>query len=192
MKLFKKVLAMALASALALTLLVGCGKDAGKTTFTVVDYLNDWSAMEGFGVTYKADTALDTNAKNVAAFVKQSGKSIDEFSSILGNVIHGYGASAEDKKLAADFAKAVGVTDETKDKYLYEVSYAVSDPKLTTDTAKDNFGFMQAQTLSFANEVNRVDKSKLEKTTYVGTTTAELDGQKYIVAVFRTAVKTAK
>ena len=190
MKLFKKVLAMALASALALTLLVGCGSDGGKGTFTIVDYLNDWSAMEGAGVTYKAATALDTNAKNVAAFVKQSGKSIDEFSSILGNVSHGYG-STEDKKLVADFAKAVGVTDETKDKYLYEVSYAVSDPKLTTDTAKDSFGLMQAQALSYANEVNgdSVDKSKLEKTTYVGTTTAELDGQKYIVAVFRTAVK---
>ena len=78
MKLFKKVLAIAMASALALTLLVGCGSD-GKGTFTIVDYMNDSAAMEGDDTTYKADTALDTNAKNVITVLQGlNAKSVDE------------------------------------------------------------------------------------------------------------------
>ena len=58
MKLFKKVLAMALASALALTLLVGCGGN-GKTTYTMVEYLNDYQKMHGSSQTFKAEASLD-------------------------------------------------------------------------------------------------------------------------------------
>ena len=98
MKLFKKVLAIAMASALALTLLVGCGKDNGKTTFTVVDYLNDTAAMYGEDVTFKADTALDTNAKNAVTVLQNSGaKTVEEISKEEGVSMSGRMASELEK-----------------------------------------------------------------------------------------------
>ena len=45
MKLFKKVLAAALAGVLALSVLTGCNNSAA--TVTMVDALNDWSKVYG-------------------------------------------------------------------------------------------------------------------------------------------------
>ena len=199
MKLLKKLLAAVTVTALALTMLTACGGD-GKTTFTVVDYLNDSAKMYGDNTTYKADTALDNDAKNVAAFVKSTGaKSVDELEEKLNN----------DEALMASFVKAAGVTAETKDKYFYQVGCMVTDPKLTTDAAKDNFGLLQAEMLKESmNKVNvpesikvydswggeehwygAIDETKLDTTTSVGTAELEVGGQKYLVAIFRTAVK---
>lgn len=193
MKLLKKLLAAVTVTALALTMLTACG--GGKTTFTVVDYLNDLSKVYGENVTFKADTALDNDAKNVAAFVKSTGaKSVNELQQKLNN----------DEVLVESLVKAAGVTAETKDKYRYQIGYAVSDPKLTTDAAKDNFGMEQAKMLAeMSDDVNipeaikvyddngwyRIDETKLDATTSVGTAELEVGGQKYMIAVFRTAVK---
>ena len=191
MKLFKKVLAIAMASALALTLLVGCGKDAGKTTFTIVDYLNDYAAMYGVDVTYKADTALDTNAKNAVTVLQNSGaKTVEE----LEKKVSG------DANLMAAVVKAVSGGDT---KNVYGIGYALTGQSYITDTAKDNAGFTQAAYLAdrskviyasdaAMNEDGRVDEDKLESTDYVGTATMSLGGKSYLVAVFRTAVKAAK
>lgn len=191
MKLFKKVLAIAMASALALTLLVGCGKDAGKTTFTVVDYLNDVAAMYGVDVTYKADTALDTNAKNAVTVLQNAGAKNEEE---LGNKL------GTDANLRNAFIKAVSGGDT---KNVYQIGYVLTGQSYITDAAKDNAGFSQAMDLTYHREVvyapdavkkdyNRVDGDKLESTTYVGTATMSLGGKSYLVAVFRTAVKAAK
>lgn len=191
MKLFKKVLAMALASALALTLLVGCGKDDGKTTFTVADYLNDYAAMYGWDVTYKADTALDTNAKNAVTVLQNSGaKTVEE----LEKKVNG------DANLMAAVVKAVSGGDT---KNVYGIGYALTGQSYITDTAKDNAGFTQAAYLADRSKVvyapaaamdedGRVDEDKLESTAYVGTATMSLGGKSYLVAVFRTALKAAK
>ena len=190
MKLFKKVLAMELASALALTLLVGCGGN-GKTTFTVVDYLNDTAAMYGEDGTFKADTALDTNAKNAVTVLQNAGaKNVEELGRKLGT----------DANLKNAFIKAVSGGDT---KNVYQISYVLTGQSYITDAAKDYAGFNQAMDLTYHREVvyasdavkkenNRLDEDKLESTAYVGTATMTLGGKSYLVAVFRTAVKAAK
>lgn len=193
MKLFKKVLAIAMASALALTLLVGCGKDNGKTTFTVVDYLNDTAAMYGEDGTFKADTALDTNAKNAVTVLQNSGaKTVEEFVEKL----------YDDDALRAAFIKAVSGGDT---KNVYQIGDALTGQSYITDVAKDYEGLHQAEWLfqtknrnvvyapnAVMDEDGRVDKDKVESTAYVGTATMSLGGKSYLVAVFRTALKAAK
>lgn len=195
MKLFKKVLAIAMASALALTLLVGCGKDNGKTTFTVVDYLNDSAAMYGEDGTFKADTALDTNAKNAVTVLQNSGaKTVDELVEKL----------YDDDALRAAFVKAVSGGDT---KNVYQIGNVLTGQSYITDAAKDYAGLYQAEWLfqtkdqdqnvvyapdAARDEDGRVDKDKLESTTYVGTATMTLGGKSYLIAVFRTAPKAAK
>lgn len=192
MKLFKKVLAMALASALALTLLVGCGKDNGKTTFTVVDYLNDTAAMYGEDGTFKADTALDTNAKNAVTVLQNSGaKTVEELLEKL----------YDDDALRAAFVKAVSGGDT---KNVYQIGDVLIQSYIT-DAAKDYEGLHQAELLfqtknrnvvyapdAVKKDYNRVDEDKLESTAYVGTATMSLGGKTYLVAVFRTAGKATK
>ena len=201
MKLFKKVLAMALASALALTLLVGCGSDGGKTTFTIVDYLNDSATLDGQNITYKADTALDTNAKNAVTVLQNVGaKDMDA----LIEAINKEGRNgATTKALAA----AVSGSDT---KNVYELAYAETNQKFVTDAGKESAGLYQAGNLystktwiSVPSEdfltqkygnygPTVVDETKVENTTYVGTATMSLGGKTYLVAVFRTAPKAAK
>lgn len=192
MKLFKKVLAIAMASALALTLLVGCGKDNGKTTFTVVDYLNDTAAMYGEDGTFKADTALDTNAKNAVTVLQNSGaKTVEELLEKL----------YDDDALRAAFVKAVSGGDT---KNVYQIGDVLIQSYIT-DAAKDYAGLHQAELLfqtknrnvvyapdAVKKDYNRVDEDKLESTAYVGTATMTLGGKTYLVAVFRTAPKAAK
>ena len=200
MKLFKKVLAIAMASALALTLLVGCGSD-GKGAFTVVDYLNDSATLDGENVTYKADTALDTNAKNAVTVLEGVGaKDMDA-------LIEAINKEGRDGKTAKALAAAVSGSDT---KNVYELAYAETNQKFVTDAGKESAGLYQAGNLystktwiSVPSEdflTSRygeygptvVDETKVESTTYVGTATMSLGGKSYLVAVFRTAPKTTK
>lgn len=201
MKLFKKVLAMALASALALTLLVGCGGN-GKTTYTLVEYLNDYQKMYGSSQAYKAEASLDANAKNVAELVKKSGaKSWNQLENKLRN----------DGKLYQDLLTAVGVNKDTAEKYVYQVSYTFvsSDPTTDlatkSDVANNQIGMLMDNVHNVSvpesvkvyqdwdtekeNWYGEVDETKLDSTYYMGTAELQLDTQKYLVAIFRTAVK---
>ena len=201
MKLFKKVLAMALASALALTLLVGCGSN-GKTTYTLVEYMNDYQKMSGISQTFKAEASLDANAKNVAELVKKSGaKTPYQFQNKLQN----------DEKLYQDLLTAVGVNKDTAEKYLYQVSYTFVSSDPTTDLATksdivlEQIGMLvhNVEDVSVPESVKvypdwdtgktnwhgDVDETKLDSTYYMGTAELQLGTQKYLIAVFRTAVK---
>lgn len=204
MKLFKKVLAMALASALALTLLVGCGGN-GKTTYTMVEYLNDYLKTHGISQTFKAEASLDANAKNVAELVKKSGaKTLYQFQNKVQN----------EEKLHQDFLTAVGVNKDTAEKYVYQVAYTFvsSDPTTDlatkSDVANDQIGTLMdnVNNVSAPESVKvyqdwdtekehwhgEVDETKLDSTYYMGTAELQLDTQKYLIAVFRIAVKAAK
>ncbi|MBD9241063.1 MAG: hypothetical protein EGQ64_01990 [Ruminococcaceae bacterium] len=195
MKLFKKVLAIAMASALALTLLVGCGKDAGKTTFTVVDYLNDAAKMHSIDLSFKADTSLDSVAKNAAAAIEKTPISLKEIDNRRNQDL-----TAAEKKILCE---AVGDTGANAEKYLYAISYSIVTSGFTTDAVKDMYALGQAEdllensmTLSIPDAAKdkdgNIDDKKVEMTAYVGTATMEQDGKTYLVAVFRIAVKAAK
>ena len=201
MKLFKKVLAMALASALALTLLVGCGGN-GKTTYTLVEYMNDYLKTHGISQNFKAEASLDANAKNVAELVKKSGaKNPYQFKNKLQS----------DEKLYEDLLTAVGVNKDTAEKYLYQVSYTFVSSDPTTDlatkpdVASDQIGMLMdsMRDVSVPESVKvypdggtywhgDVDETKLDSTAYMGTAELQLGTQKCLIAVFRTAVKAAK
>lgn len=201
MKLFKKVLAIAMASALALTLLVGCGGN-GKTTYTMVEYMNDYLKTHGISQNFKAEASLDANAKNVAELVKKSGaKNPYQFKNKLQS----------DEKLYEDLLTAVGVNKDTAEKYLYQVSYTFVSSDPTTDLAtKSDVANDQIEMLmqsvedvsvpesvkvyqDWDTEKERwqgdVDETKLDSTYYMGTAELQFGTQKYLVAVFRTAVK---
>lgn len=192
MKLFKKVLAIAMASALALTLLVGCGKDNGKTTFTVVDYLNDAAKMYSIDLSFKADTSLDSAAKNAAAAIEKTPISLKEIDNRRNQDL-----TAAEKKILCE---AVGATGANAEKYLYAISYSIVTSGFTTDAAKDMYALGQAQDLLSNNMTlnipdaakdkdGNIDEKKMETTAYVGTATMEQDGKTYIIAVLRSAVK---
>lgn len=53
MKLFKKVLAAALAGVLALSVLTGCNNSNSVATVKMLDELNDWSRFYGEGITFE-------------------------------------------------------------------------------------------------------------------------------------------
>ena len=76
MKLFKKVLAAALAGVLALSVLTGCNNSAA--TVTMVDALNDWSKFYGEGVTFeKGDEKLQAQVNDLVEIVDDAGKKIN-------------------------------------------------------------------------------------------------------------------
>ena len=204
MKLFKKVLAMALASALALTLLVGCGGDGGKTTFTIVDYMNDVAVMENENKTYKADAEMDNAAKNVASVLANVGANdVDELRKKVG----------QNEELQKSIKKAAGVNDSTVNKYLYELDYTFVASDIKTDIADaKEISMYQVQELVYGRHMNistpeaakeynnpehpewgfEIDKSKMEDTVCVGTAEVKVGNRTYLLVIFRTAVKAAK
>ena len=200
MKLFKKLLAAVTVTALALTMLTACG--GGNSTYTMVEYMNDYMKTHGSSQTFKADTSLDANAKSVAELVKKSGaKSWNQLQNKVRN----------DETLYKDFLTAVGVNKDTAEKYVYQVSYTFVSSDPTTDIAtKPDIAREQIEmlmdspiTLSAPESVKvypewdeakenwygDVDDTKLDSTIYMGTAELQIDNQKYLVAVFRTAVK---
>lgn len=205
MKLFKKVLAMALASALALTLLVGCGGDGGKTTFTIVDYMNDVAVMMGReNKTYKADAEMDNAAKNVASVLANVGANdADELSKKVG----------QNEELQKSIMKAAGVNDNTVNKYLYELAYTFVASDIKTDIADaKEISVQQAHELLYNRHIRistpeaakeyhdpehpgwgfDIDESKMEDTVCVGTAEVKVGNRTYLLVIFRTAVKAAK
>lgn len=53
MKLFKKVLAAALAGVLALSVLTGCNNSNSVATVKMLDALNDWAKVYGVDTTFE-------------------------------------------------------------------------------------------------------------------------------------------
>ena len=99
MKLFKKVLAAALAGVLALSVLTGCGSGSGTVDYTpqVVKALNNLYAEEGITVT-EGDAAMKTKLKQFMSKVLDSDVSFDGVTDIIE-------AITEDEKLAAEIKK---------------------------------------------------------------------------------------
>ena len=78
MKLFKKVLAAALAGVLALSVLTGCNNSNSAATVTMVDALNDWSKFYGEGITFeKGNEDLQNQVNDLVEIVDDAGKKIN-------------------------------------------------------------------------------------------------------------------
>ena len=134
MKLFKKVLAAALAGVLALSVLTGCGSGSGTVDYTsqVVKALNNVFAEDEITVT-EGDAAMKTKLKQFVSKVLDSGVSFDGVMD-EGGIIQ---AIIGDEKLVAEIKKMfpTAVLDDST-KPLYTIGVAQIEQSINDSNIK--------------------------------------------------------
>lgn len=188
MKLFKKVLAAALAGVLALSVLTGCGNGSGSGTVDytpqVVKALNNLYAEEGITVT-EGDAAMKTKLKQFMSKVLDSDVSFDGVTDIIQ-------AITENKELVATikemFPTAV-LDDSTKP--LYSIGVAQIEQSINDSNIKRYVEKMTDEPLdlNYPDVVGGDDFDEgLEWTAAV--TTVTINNQEYLVGLFSRQVYT--
>lgn len=197
MKLFKKVLAAALAGVLALSVLTGCNNSAA--TVTMVDALNDWSKVYGEGITFeKGNEDLQNQVNALVKIVDEAGKDIkfgdakdiyDMYDAFMKNDA----ARLKLKEWAKQFTKA-NIGDDSP---LYEYGFADISATLSASSSKNIY--YAEQLINAIDEINppetkRDDHDERNWTVgdkfYVAVATGEINGKKYMVALFKTTAVT--
>ena len=180
MKLFKKVLAAALAGVLALSVLTGCGSGSGTVDYTpqVVKALNNLYAEEGITVT-EGDAAMKTKLKQFMSKVLDSDVSFDGVTDIIE-------AITEDEKLAAEIKKmfpTAVLDDSTKPLYnigMVQIEQSINDSNIkryAQEMVDDN-----SVELNYPDVVGGDDFDEgLEWTAVV--TTVTINNQEYLVGL---------
>ena len=196
MKLFKKVLAAALAGVLALSVLTGCNNSAA--TVTMVDALNDWSKFYGDGITFeKGNEDLQNQVNALVKIVDDAGKKID-FKDAK-NIYDMYEAVMDDeaamlklKEWAGQFSKA---TIDDKNSPLYQ--YGFADISATLSASSKNIYYANELAMT-SRDINAPDEEWNEgernwdygSEAVVAVATGEIKGKKYMVALFKTTAVT--
>lgn len=198
MKLFKKVLAAALAGVLALSVLTGCNNSAA--TVTMVDALNDWSKVYGEGITFeKGNEDLQNQVNALVKIVDEAGKDIDfkdakNIYDMYEAIVNNEAAGLKLKEWAGQFSKA---TIDDKNSPLYEYGFADISATLSASSSKNIYYAEQLMNASDAinppetewghhGESNWTVGDKC----YVAVATGEIKGKKYMVALFKTTAVT--
>lgn len=194
MKLFKKVLAAALAGVLALSVLTGCNNSAA--TVTMVDALNDWSKVYGINITFeKGDEALQAQVNALVKIVDEVSKDIDfkdakNFDDVRRKVMENDAAKLKLGAWAAQFKKA-GIGDGSP---VYEYGFADISATLSASSSKNIYYAEQLMNTSDAinppetgwvGQPNWIPGDK----SYVAIATGEVGGKKYMVALFKTTAE---
>lgn len=197
MKLFKKVLAAALAGVLALSVLTGCNNSAA--TVTMVDALNDWSKVYGEGVTFeKGNEDLQNQVNALVKIVDEASEKIDfkdakDFEDVYNTFMENDAAKLKLGAWAAQFTKA-NIGDGSP---LYEYGFADISATLSASSSKNIYYAEQLMNASDAinppetewghhGESNWTVGDKC----YVAVATGEINGKKYMVALFKTTAVT--
>ena len=196
MKLFKKVLAAALAGVLALSVLTGCNNSAA--TVTMVDALNDWSKVYGEDVTFeKGNEDLQNQVNALVKIVDEVGKDID-FKDAK-NIYDVYEAIRDDKaaglklkEWAKQFTKA-NIGDGSP---LYECGFA--DISATLSASSNKNIYYAGQLMTSIGPINAPDTKwdngepnwTVGDKSYVAVATGEVGGKKYMIALFKTTAVT--
>ena len=193
MKLFKKVLAAALAGVLALSVLTGCNNSAA--TVTMVDALNDWSKVYGDGVTFeKGNEDLQNQVNALVKIVDEAGKDIKfgdakDFREIYDIVMNNPTVRQELTEWAGQFPTATYGSDPSNP--LYEYGFADINATLSASSSKNIY--FASQLLDGLDVINLPagDPNRWEKgdTSYVAVATGEINGKKYMVALFKTSIQ---
>lgn len=193
MKLFKKVLAAALAGVLALSVLTGCNNSAA--TVTMVDALNDWSKVYGEGVTFeKGDEDLQNQVNALVKIVDEAGKDIDfkdakDIYDIYNAFMKNDAARLKLKAWAAKFDQA---KIDDKASPLYKCGFADINATLSASSSKNIY--YASQLLDECEPINppagNPDRWEEGDTSYVAVATGEVGGKKYMVALFKTTAVT--
>lgn len=199
MKLMKKVMAIALAGALALTVLTGCGgKDESINTSTIVNAMNDMTAGK---VTFSADSALDKKAQSLAeAAEKEAAK--DEYKGKTYEEIYNtlmYRSPEFRETMAANFSDVKAAELGNKDKPLYEIEvFKINDGFKTSDCAAS--AVVRAMN-HYGDTLNRINVNgtlrnryelknvEYDANTAVGTANCNIAGQKVMIVIYTTMVK---
>lgn len=195
MKLFKKVLAAALAGVLALSVLTGCNNSNSVATVKMLDALNDWSKFNGEGVTFeKGDEKLQSQVNELVEIVDKVGEDIDftdakDFRDVYDAIINDETAGLKLKAWAAKFDQAK--TDD-KASPLYECGFADINATLSASSSKNIY--YASQLMDECEPINPPagDPNRWEEgdTSYVAVATGEVGGKKYMVALFKTTAVT--
>ena len=197
MKLFNKVLAAALAGVLALSVLTGCNNSAA--TVTMVDALNDWSKVYGEGVTFeKGNEDLQNQVNALVKIVDEASEKIDfkdakDFEDVYNTFMENDAAKLKLGAWAAQFKKA-NIGDGSP---LYEYGFADISATLSASSSKNIYYAEQLMNASDAinppetewghhGESNWTVGDKC----YVAVATGEINGKKYMVALFKTTAVT--
>ena len=183
MKLFKKVLAVALAGVLALSVLTGCGSGSGTVDYTsqVVKELSNVFAEDGVTVT-EGDVAMKTKLKQFVSKVLDSDVSFDGVTDEDGIIE----AILEDEKLAAVieemFPTAV-VGDSTKP--LYTIGMAQIEQSISDSNMKRYVQEMMdsSKALNYPGDITAKDYEDGPELT-VAVTTVTINNQEYLVGLF--------
>ena len=183
MKLFKKVLAVALAGVLALSVLTGCGSGSGTVDYTsqVVKELSNVFAEDGVTVT-EGDVAMKTKLKQFVSKVLDSDVSFDgvtDGDGIIQAIIGDKNLLAEIEKM---FPTAV-VGDSTKPLYIIgvaQIEQSISDSNMKRyaqemmDSSKE---------LNYPGDIDAKDYEDGPELT-VAVTTVTINNQEYLVGLF--------
>lgn len=191
MKLFKKVLAAALAGVLALSVLTGCNNSAA--TVTMVDALNDWSKVYGEGITFeKGNEDLQSQVNELVEIVDKVGEDIDftdakDFRDVYDAIINDETAGLKLKAWAAKFDQA---KIDDKASPLYECGFADINATLSASSSKNIY--YASQLMDECEPINPPAGNRWEEgdTSYVAVATGEVGGKKYMVALFKTTAVT--
>lgn len=195
MKLFKKVLAAALAGVLALSVLTGCNNSNSAATVKMLDALNDWSKVYGEDVTFeKGNEDLQNQVNELVEIVDEAGKDIDfkdakDFREIYDIVMNNSTVQQELTEWAGQFPTATYGSDPSNP--LYEYGFADINATLSASSSKNIY--YASQLLDELDAINLPvgDSNRWEKgdTSYVAVATGEINGKKYMVALFKTSIQ---
>lgn len=183
MKLFKKVLAVALAGVLALSVLTGCGSGSGTVDYTsqVVKELSNVFAEDGITVT-EGDAAMKTKLKQFVSKVLDSNVSFDGVTDEDGIIQ----AIIGDKNLLAEIEKmfpTAVVGDSTKP--LYTIGVAQIEQSISDSNMKRYAQEMMdsAKELNYPGGIDPKDYEDGPELT-VAVTTVTINNQEYLVGLF--------
>ena len=199
MKLFKKVLAAALAGVLALSVLTGCNNSNSVATVKMLDALNDWAKVYGEGITFeKGNEDLQNQVNALVKIVDEVGKDIDfkdakDIYDIYNAFMENDAARLKLKDWATQFTKA-NIGDGSP---LYEYGFADISATLSASSRKNIY--YAGRLINENDEINPPETKQdnhgepnwtVGDKSYVAVETGEVGGKKYMIALFQTTAVT--
>ena len=198
MKLFKKVLAAALAGVLALSVLTGCNNSNSVATVKMLDALNDLAKVYGEGITFeKGNEDLQNQVNALVKIVDEVGKDIDfkdakDIYDIYNAFMENDAARLKLKDWATQFTKA-NIGDGSP---LYECGFADISVALSASSNKNIY--YAGQLMTSIGPINAPDTEwdngepnwTVGDKSYVAVATGEVGGKKYMIALFQTTAVT--
>lgn len=176
MKLFKKLMAVALASVMALTLLAGCATPVNKNE--LVNIMNDSKVYERYGI-----KTVEEGSNALAKEVAQKAKTyVENHNNSTADAAFIYARSASN-----DIAGIRSIVPkDTEDAYYLAYTRVT---RLQSEEYKSNPAMLAMQGLSSLYSLNDVDETKLGDKAVASITTQKIGDYDYMIVVLVQAKK---